>query len=113
MPLTILLVTVLFIGYFTVQLLFCFKAERLAVKLIPVFATAVPVALLALMFFGAFGQWSAGDIENVQEWVAGFLLIILGVGFIGDILAWAIRLTYIIIKNNGALASADNIPKGR
>ena len=102
MPLSVLLITALFIIYFAVQLLFCFKAKQPAVKLIPVFATAVPVVLLVLMFFGAFGQWSAGDIENVPEFVAGFLLIILGLGFIGDVVAWALWLACTKMNNKGA-----------
>ena len=98
MPLTVLLTTALFIVYFAVQLLFCFRAKKPAVKLIPVFATAIPIVLLALMFFGAFGQWSAGDIENVPEFVAGFLLVILGLGFIGDIVARALWLACAKLK---------------
>ena len=68
MPLSVLLITALFIIYFAVQLLFCFKAKQPAVKLIPVFATAVPVVLLVLMFFGAFGQWARRCADCVPWW---------------------------------------------
>ena len=90
MPLLIPLMAVFFQINFAVQSLFCFKAKRFAVKLIPVYVSAVLALLLALMFFRAFGQWGAGILGNGQELVAGFLLIILGFGFIGDIIAWAL-----------------------
>ena len=90
MPLIIPLMAVLFLINFAVQSLLCFKAKKFTVKLIPVFVSAVLALLLALMFFGVFGEWSAGILGNGQELVAGFLLIILGFGFIGDIIAWVL-----------------------
>ena len=105
MSLTVMLTSALFVIYLSVQLLFCFKAKKPAVKLAPVYLTAIPVVLLVLMFFGAFGQWSAGGIENVPEFAAGLLLIILGLGFIGDIIAWAIWFVCAKLKNKGAKAS--------
>ena len=87
---------------FAVQSLFCFKAKRFAVKLIPVYISAVLALFFALMYFGAFGQWSAGLLGNGQELVAGFFLIILGCGFIGDIVAWALWFACAKMKNKGA-----------
>lgn len=98
MPLIIPLMAVCFIIDFAVQSLFCFKAKRFAVKLIPVYVSAVLALLLALMFFGAFGTWSVDILGDGQELVAGFFLIILGCGFIGDIVAWALWLACVKTK---------------
>lgn len=84
--------------YFAVQSLFCFKAKKFTVKLIPVFVSAVLAVLLVLMFFRAFGVWNVDMLGNGQELVAGFLLIILGFGFIGDIIAWVLWIACVKVK---------------
>ncbi len=102
MPVTLIMMIAFFIVFLAVQLLCCFKAKKTAVKLIPVFAAAVLAALLIMMYLGVFGRWSAGFLGNLQEFIAGFRLIILGVGFAGDIAAWAVWLIYKIVRNKNA-----------
>ena len=73
---------------FIVQLLLCFKAKRLAVRLIPAYAVCGVLAYGAAVFFGVFGTYSMGAVSGNE--IAGIVVFIsAGVIAVGPLLAWA------------------------
>jgi hypothetical protein len=74
---------------FAIQLLFCFKARKLAIKLIPVYFLSLGIAFCLLMALGAFGTGS-GVIGNVHTLAALILSIPLVLAGIGDAAAWIV-----------------------
>lgn len=86
---------------FIIQLLFCFLAKRIAVKLIPIYCSVICGILILLMGLGVFGTWSAGILGNGQALAAGIIGIILGVSIVGIILAWIVwAVIYLSKKKN-------------
>ena len=94
----ILIGLALAVPVFAVQLLFCLFAKKIAVKLIPLYCAVACAILLFLMYFGAFGTWSAGILGNGQELAAGLLGIIVGVSAVGIVLGWIAWAVYRFVK---------------
>lgn len=75
-----------------IQFLLLEFAERIVVKLIPVYIFVICAVFLIMMYVGAFGTWSGDMISNGHTIVAVMLGRMLGFAFVGDIAAWGIYL---------------------
>ena len=76
--------------FFGLQCLFCFKAKKTAVKLIPVYITLLGLLLCVLMYLGVFGNWSGGFIGNVNRIFAVVFGVIIIIAAIGETAAWVL-----------------------
>jgi len=87
--LMIILSVILAAVMFLLQLLFCFKAKGLAVKLIPVWLLLAVFLLEGLIWLGVFGTSSFGVLAGHQI-AAYFAAFVTGIAALGAALAWVI-----------------------
>lgn len=77
------------IPMFILQLLLCFKAKKMAVKLIPLYLVLFGAFLGGGEYIGLFGTYSAGAISG-NGLVGLFILAVVGTAFIGMLSAWVV-----------------------
>lgn len=73
--------------FFAIQLILCFKAKKIQVKLIPVYINMVFILLMAADFAGLFGY---NGVISTQGILAMVFAIISCSAIIGEISAWII-----------------------
>lgn len=77
---------------FAIQLTFCCKAKRTAVKLIPVYFILLCALFTAAIYAGVFGYGSGFIASN--SIVAMILVVVIGIALIGEVLAWVVYRVY-------------------
>lgn len=88
----ILLIMALSVAAFAIQLVLCWKASRMAVKLILVAVMAAAAVVFSMMYIGAFG----GTNHELEAFVCTVALCYVA---IGDALAWLIHAAVKSIQN--------------
>ena len=78
---------------FAIQLLFCFKAKKSAVRRIPVYIILAAWCFILLLCTGIFGK-GVGFLGNTHLMVATILAIVLGVASVGNVAAWIVYKFY-------------------
>lgn len=87
---------------FLIQLLLCMKANKLAVKLIPVYLILAVLAYSAATYLGVFGTYSLGALSGNE--LAGLLLLfVAGIAAVGPLLAWAVCGIIRLVRRDGGL----------
>ncbi len=84
---------------FAIQLLFCFKAKKPAVRRIPLYLILAAWGFILLLCTGIFGK-GGGFLGNVHLMVAAILAIVLGIASLGNIAAWIVY--KVCVKSKGA-----------
>ncbi len=75
---------ILFVLFFIIQLLLCFKVKSKNVKRIPVRISLFCVSLCVLLYLGVFGT-ASGGLHRIG---AIILLFVTGPPLVGSLLAW-------------------------
>jgi hypothetical protein len=74
---------------FGIQILLCFKARKVGVKLIPIYLLFLCIAFCVALSLGMFGTGS-GVIANTNKLAALIVSIPVTFACIGDVLAWVL-----------------------
>ena len=91
---TMMILGLIGIIFLAIQLLFCLKAKRMAVKLIPVYFILFCLLVAALFYVGAFGTGFL-NAERIVAWLIGIGVV---AATVGDAIAWAIYGSIIKIR---------------
>ncbi len=75
--------------FFILQLIFCFKAKKVAIKLIPTYLILLVALHCIATYLGFFGSYAAGSISGNQL-VALIEGIVIGIATVGEVLAWVV-----------------------
>ena len=88
---TIMILGAVCIFFFALQLLFCVRVKRPAIKFIPAYLILLLVLLAALLYTSVLGT----GFLNAEQILATILAIGAGAALVGDAIAWAV---YAIFK---------------
>ena len=75
--------------FLAIQLLFCFKARKTFVKLIPVYIIILGISFCFAIYCGIMGI-SSGFIGNANKIAALILAMVIGIICMGETVAWVI-----------------------
>ena len=75
--------------FFTIQMLFCYKAKNIGLRCIPIYLILLGALYSVAIYTGFFGSYSAGSISGNQL-SAMIFGVIVGIAFSGVLLAWIV-----------------------
>jgi hypothetical protein len=96
---TVIILGAISLVFFVIQLLFCLKAKRVKIKLIPVYVIPLFVIISILDYTRVLGFLDNGSFISVR--IIGFFFAVgATTAFIGYVLAWSVWVLYKFFKKN-------------
>lgn len=83
-----------FIAFYIIQLLLCFKVKSRQIKLIPLYFCLILSVLALMLYTGVFGQMSMGMLGNGHGFLAVIIFIAVLIMLTGMLLAKVTHLVF-------------------